>query len=95
MALQIKSNWQIPMDRKNDKDAQVIYTIKVSGRLDSSWSDWFGGFEITTHDEETILTGSVPDQAALHGVLVKIGELGLVITCVKRSHQDDKDDAAS
>jgi len=83
------------MAAENIKDMSVIYRIHVQGHLDSSWSDWFGGFEITRPGEDTILTGSVPDQAALHGVLVKIGELGLVITCVRRLQQDDKDDAES
>jgi hypothetical protein len=68
----------------------AIYKIQVQGHLDSRWSDWFGGFEITACSEDTILTGSVPDQAALHGVLSKIAELGLIIIYVKHlNHKDD------
>ena len=72
------------MARKNDKATSAIYKIQVRGHLDSRWSDWFGGFEMMACSEDTILTGSVLDQAALHGVLSKIVELGLTIICVKR-----------
>ena len=78
------------MARKNNKVASAIYKIQVQGHLDSRWSDWFGGFEIMACSEDTILTGSVPDQAALHGVLSKIAELGLIIIYVKHlNHKDD------
>lgn len=78
------------MARKNDRAASAIYKIQVRGHLDSRWSDWFGGFEMMTCGESTILTGSVPDQAALHGMLSKIVELGLTIICVKHlNHKDD------
>lgn len=78
------------MVRKKDKAASAIYKIQVRGHLDLRWSDWFGGFEIMTCSEDTILTGSVPDQAALHGVLSKIVELGLTIICVEHlNHKGD------
>ena len=59
-----------------------IYRIKVEGRLKESWSDWFNGLEIefrTEGDQKpvTTLTGPIPDQSALLGVLIKIGNLGL------------------
>jgi hypothetical protein len=59
-----------------------IYRLKVEGRLKESWSDWFNGLEIefrTEGDQKpvTTLTGPIPDQSALLGVLVKIGNLGL------------------
>ena len=81
------------MARKNDKAALAFYKIQVRGHLDSRWSDWFGGFEIMSCSEGTILTGSVPDQAALHGVLSKIVELGLTIIYVKHlNHNGDNYD---
>jgi hypothetical protein len=61
-----------------------IYHIQVRGHLDERWSDWFDGFEMIYRNEETILTGAVPDQAALHGILARIRDLGLIILCVKR-----------
>ena len=61
------------------------YEIRVKGNLDLRWSDWFNGFTITpVDDEETLLIGSVADQAALHGLLHKIRDLGLPLLTVQR-----------
>jgi hypothetical protein len=58
--------------------AEEIYHIRVRGKLDAKWGDWFGGFVMASRDcGETLLSGAVPDQAALHGVLVRIHSLGL------------------
>jgi len=66
-------------------DEQVIYQIRVKGNLDQKWSDWFDGFAITPQaDDATLLTGPVADQSALHGLLVKIRDLGLPLLSVKR-----------
>ena len=57
---------------------QEIYQIVVKGHLDNEWSDWFDGLTITLVDNgETILSGPIIDQTALHGVLIKIRDLGL------------------
>jgi hypothetical protein len=57
---------------------QEVYEIVVKGQLDSEWSEWFDGLTITpTAMGETILTGPLADQTALHGVLIKIRDLGL------------------
>lgn len=62
-----------------------IYEIRVKGNLDLKWSDWFDGFSIThVDDDETLLIGSVADQAALHGLLHKIRDLGLPLLTVQR-----------
>jgi hypothetical protein len=62
---------------------QGIYRIKVKGRLDSSRSEWFEGWTITPdEDGNTLLTGRVADQSALHGVLIKIRNLNLPIVSV-------------
>ena len=67
-------------------DEQAIYQIRVKGNLDQKWSDWFDGFTITPQDnDETLLTGPVADQAALHGLLGKIRDLGLPLLSVKRA----------
>ena len=61
-----------------------LYEIRVKGNLDLRWSDWFDGFAITpVGDEETLLVGSVADQAALHGLLPKIRDLGLPLLSVQ------------
>ena len=68
-----------------EKDEYAIYQIKVKGILDEQWSDWFNGLMITPHsDEYTILAGPVRDQAALHGLLNKIRDMGLTLLGVKR-----------
>ena len=63
------------------------YRIHVKGRLDLKWMDWFGGFEITYTNGDTILQGTVPDQAALHGILAKINDLGLYLISVGRQSE--------
>jgi len=66
-------------------DKQAIYQIRVKGNLDRKWSDWFDGLTITPQaDDETLLTGPVADQSALHGLLGKIRDLGLPLLSVKR-----------
>ena len=59
------------------------YEIRVEGHLDLSWSVWFDGLTIN-HDEsgETILSGPVADQAALHGLLNRVRDLGLTLISV-------------
>jgi hypothetical protein len=62
-----------------------IYQIVLQGHLSSQWSDWFDGFTITLDERgQTILTGPVIDQAALHGVLKKIRDLGIPLISVNR-----------
>jgi hypothetical protein len=66
-------------------DEQASYQIRVQGNLDQKWSDWFDGFTITPQaNGVTSLIGSVADQAALHGLLGKIRDLGLPLLSVKR-----------
>ena len=59
------------------------YRIQVRGHLSQRWSDWFDGFQVSYCGEDTILTGTVADQAALHGALAKIRDLGLPILLVQ------------
>ena len=66
-------------------DKQAIYQIWVKGNLDRKWSDWFDGFTVTPQaNGETLMTGPVADQSALHGLLTKIRDLGLPLLSVKR-----------
>lgn len=60
------------------------YHIRVKGHLDSSWQTWFSGMQIG-HEASgvTILSGSLPDQAALYGVLLKIARLGLTLVALE------------
>ena len=70
----------------------MIYRIKVKGHLDRRWTEWFGGLTITLEDNgETLLTGPVEDQAALHGLLRKVRDLGLPLISVTRAQTDQID----
>lgn len=73
----------------------MIYQIRIEGHLGPQWTDWFGGLTITLEDNgDTTLTGPVEDQAALHGLLKKVRDLGMPLisairvnplgTCVRR-----------
>jgi hypothetical protein len=72
------------MTNRRYYEAPAVYQIRLKGSLDPKWSDWFGGFAITCQEDETLLTGSVPDQAALHGILAKINSLGLALISVNQ-----------
>jgi hypothetical protein len=60
------------------------YRIKLKEHLDPKWSDWFEQMAISTEGGQTILTGSVVDQAALHGLLIRIRDLNLTLLSVER-----------
>ena len=61
----------------------MVYQIRIKGHLDPRWSEWFGGLTITLEEAgNTLLTGSVVDQAALHGLLRKVRDLGMPLISV-------------
>ena len=61
------------------------YKIRVKGSLGPEWAAWFDGFTITPQgDNETGLVGQVADQPALHGLLAKIRDLGLILISIER-----------
>ena len=62
----------------------ATYEIRVEGVLDRQWTAWFEGLEIASDHSQTVISGPVPDQAALHGLLNRVGDLGLVIVSVRR-----------
>jgi hypothetical protein len=63
-----------------------IYHIRVRGELDAKWADWFEGFVMASRENgETLLSGAVADQAALHGVLDKVHSLGLPLLLVAQT----------
>ncbi|MHC1770172.1 MAG: hypothetical protein AB9907_00290 [Flexilinea sp.] len=68
---------------KTDPNQSVVYQIRIKGQLDSQWADWFEGLTITLEDNgDTLLTGPVVDQAALHGLLKKVRDLGMPLVSV-------------
>jgi hypothetical protein len=62
----------------------IVYRIKLRGRLGPEWSDWFDQMAISTEGGETILSGPLADQAALHGLLIRIRDLNLTLLSVER-----------
>jgi hypothetical protein len=67
------------------EDQPGYYEIRIKGHLDNRWADWFEGVTITLEDNgETLLTGQVADQAALHGLLRKVRDLGMPLVSVNR-----------
>jgi len=71
----------------------VVYQIEVQGRLDETWSTWFDGMAVTvgksgSHKTVTTLAGPVTDQAALHGILSRIRDLGLPLLSVQRLEKE-------
>jgi hypothetical protein len=67
----------------------MIYQIKIKGLLDRQWTDWFGGMTISSKEGgDTLLTGPVEDQAALHGLLKKVRDLGMTLISISPVEPD-------
>jgi len=63
----------------------TVYQIRIKGHLGPRWTDWFGGLTITLEESgDTLLVGPVVDQAALHGLLTKVRDLGMPLLSVNR-----------
>src|SRR6188474_2368247 len=78
---------EIPTNAEPELDPRqpVVYQIRVKSHLDSDWTDWFEGLTITLENTgDTLLTGPVIDQAALHGLLKKVRDLGMPLLSVIR-----------
>ena len=68
---------------KQTKNQTVVYQIRLKGQLGREWTAWFEGLTITLEEDgDTLLTGPVIDQAALHGLLKKVRDLGLPLVSV-------------
>ena len=69
----------------SDSSRPLVYQIRIKGHLGQPWMDWFDGLTITLEEDgDTLLTGLVVDQAALHGLLKKVRDLGLPLVSVNR-----------
>ena len=72
-------------DPKTNSNQPTIYQIRIKGHLDTQWADWFENATIAvTEDGDTLLTCPVVDQAALHGLLKKVRDLGIPLLSVNR-----------
>ena len=73
------------LDPLTDPNQPMVYQIRIKGHLGPQWKDWFGGLAITLEDNgDTLLTGPVVDQAALHGLLRKVRDLGMPLIAAIR-----------
>ena len=65
-----------------DSSQPMAYQIRITGRLGSRWADWFEGLTITLDGGDTLISGPVVDQAALHGLLKRVRDLGMPLVSV-------------
>ena len=77
------------INSESEPGQPLAYQIKIKGHLGGQWTDWFDGLAITLEDNgDTLLTGSVTDQAALHGLLRKVRDLGMPLISVTPSYSE-------
>jgi hypothetical protein len=77
---------------KHDADQPLVYQIRIKGHLGQQWAEWFEGLTITLEEDgSTLLTGKVVDQAALHGILKKVRDLGMPLLSVNPAAPDPQD----
>ena len=82
------------LNSKTDSGQSMVYQIKVKGHLGHQWTDWFEGLTITLEEGgDTLLTGPLVDQAALHGLLKKVRDLGIPLLSVNRVKPGQEDAA--
>jgi len=70
------------------------YEIRIDGVLDDHWADWFGGLQVTRDGSQTVISGPLADQPALHGLLAQLRDLGLSLISVRRLDVGDAGDEA-
>jgi hypothetical protein len=80
---------------KTDSSEPIVYQIRIKGHLGQQWAVWFEGLSITLEGNgDTLLTGPVVDQAALHGLLKKVRDLGMPLLTVMRIEPGQADTSA-
>lgn len=71
-------------DTKTVPDQPIVYQIRIKGHLGPQWTDWFEGLTVTPEDNGDTLVSDPVDQAALHGLLKKVRDLGLLLISIVR-----------
>jgi hypothetical protein len=80
------------LDIKTDPGKPTVYQIRIKGHLGRDWKNWFGDLTITLEEDGlTLLTGPVVDQAALHGLLKIVRDLGMTLVSVNPVEHDQAD----
>ena len=80
------------LNSESNLRAPIDYRIRIKGHLGDQWTDWFEGLAITLEENgETLITGPVVDQAALHGLLRKVRDLGMPLLAVNHVESDQAD----
>lgn len=80
------------LEPKPTPNQPVVYRIRIKGHLSHEWTDWFEGLTITLEENgNTLLTGPVVDQAALHGLLKKVRDLGMPLVSVSPLENNQAD----
>jgi hypothetical protein len=70
------------LDPHADSSQPTAYQIRITGQLDPRWEDWFEGLTVTLDGGDTLISGPVADQAALHGLLRRVRDLGMPLVSV-------------
>ena len=80
------------INSESDPGQPLVYQIRIKGHLGREWTNWFGGLTIRLTDNgETLLTGPVVDQAALHGLLKKVRDAAMPLLSVMRVKPEQPD----
>jgi hypothetical protein len=81
-----------PQTPAPDRSEAERYEIRLTGHLDAHWTDWFDGLAVTQGDDgSTVISGQVVDQAALHGLLQRIRDLGMPLVSVRQVEDGQPD----
>jgi hypothetical protein len=80
------------LNPKTNPNQPIVYEIRIKGHLGRQWANWFDGLTIELEEDgDTLLTGAMVDQAALHGLLKKVRDLGMPLISVNRVEPDQTD----